>query len=852
MYKFIKNWNKIKQKTPKWYCERNKVITASDVSSILEINPFNSKYEILQNKSKPYKEEDSKNETPATKWGEFHEPLAKKIYETIPLINGNRRVHEVGLIYHSKYKWLAASPDGIVECIENNPEHKWWLLEIKCPFKREFKNKGHKIPSYIWIQTQIQMEVCDLPFCHLLQCKYTRDNEISTLLNKKITTIWRDKNWFDNVALPKLKDFWDLIQKAKKYDTFLNPYPNPKEWVSLDSFSGFLLKDPIIDWLNMYSTHSIVQNLLQKKPITTSGYKNKVKKRLNIFKTIIDKITKYGNENKLNILYISDINEKWNENLSVNKYEVTKKALEENIDILIRPVLLDYKRKIHGIPDIIMKSSVAKNFLKKYHNNINGLRYLSGRNDYTVFCITLKHNFPHNGLLGKWDNLLKNKYTFYASIINNIVKSDKTGVSLIGANTCILFDPDTIDSVDYVKINEGVTWIKTIREKGDDWLECIKSNKIPNNRNIMPNICNKFDQKWRHVKKDLAEKWGELTLLWYCGINQRNRAHDNGIYSWKLNESNLSSNDIVKSLYSDDEEKNDFSSRKRIISSMIDLNRSQTKIYSSRNFGEITEPYIDTENALEVYIDFEVLSGKNINKNYSKRLQTPQDIIYLIGMQWKSPETNSLEFKSFVSYSLTSSSEKKMLNEWWDTVRTLRRQTKSEKVILYHWSPAEERFINRAFKRHSLPHIKEGLESSYYDFRDLMEMFVDAEVVIRDVWGYSVKDVAKGLHKYGLISEVWDDNEKGGDIINSGEGTLVTATNCYKEALLTGCNVNNNPNFRPICEYNKMDCNVLYHLLSFLRKYVYSNDPRQRRRNKRRRGKEDNEQNNYNNKKIKR
>lgn len=833
----LKNWKKIPQKTLEWYEKRNNVITASDVSSILEINPFSSKYEVLLKKSNFFNKNDmnKKNSNPATEWGEYHEPFAKKVYETIPLIDGERYVHDVGLIYHSKYKWLAASPDGIVESLEKNPKHKWWLLEIKCPYRREFKNKGYKTPSYIWIQIQIQMEVCDLPFCHLLQCKYYKNENKSTLLNKKITTIWRDKNWFNNIALPKLQEFWELINKARKYNNFANPYPNPKEWVPIHSFTGFLVKDPIIDWLNMYEYDENIQNLLLKYPKNNSTYKNNIRTKENVFNTLIEKIKKYGIENKLTVLYITDNNEKLNESLSVYKYENTKKALQEGADIIIRPVLLDYKRKIHGIPDIIMKNKVAYNYLKT-HNNINGISHITPDkySGYTIFCTTLKHNFPKKGLLSKWDNVLKSRYSVFLSIVNSITNNNNNLISFIGTNTCLILDPTNIQDSQDLTISNGIEWIRTLRNNGREWLQYINNNEVPKNSNIMPNMCNKFDQKWRYIKRDLAERWGELTLLWYCGINQRNKAHEKGVYSWKEYNNKKTSEDVVLSLYSDNEKEVDytFSNRKRIIKSMIELNRSN-KIYTSKNFGEITEPYIDTQNALEVYIDFEVLSGKNINKNISKRLQTPQNIIYLIGMQWKCPEKNNIEFNSFISSSLTISSEKDMLKEWWNKVKELKRKYDVEKVILYHWSAAEERFLKKAFERHSLSYIKSNLESGNYDLRDLMEMYIDAEVVIRGVWGYSVKDIAKGLHKHGLISEVWDDTEKGGDLINSGEGTIVTATNCYKEILNNGINIKNNPNFTPIINYNKMDCNVLYHLLYFLRTFVYSSDPRQKRRNKR-------------------
>ena len=828
MYNIIKKWNIIKQKSPEWYEERNKVITATDVSSILEINPYHSKYEVLQNKIKTKEEIKivlDTSDNVAITWGEKHEPLAKEYYENMPLINGNRKIHEVGLIYHSKYNWLAASPDGVVENIENNIpiEKKWWLLEIKCPYKREFKNKGYKIPDYIWIQVQIQLEVCDLQFCHLLQCKYVLDeNNISKLDHRKITTILRDKEWFNNIALPKLIEFWDIVLKSKQYNTFVNPYPNPKEWVSINSFNGFLLKDPIIDWLNMYSTTNIINNILNKNLIIDNNYKNKIKDKKNTFKSLVDKIIKYSEDNNYTIINLFKNDEESDNILSVNKYNITQKALIDKIDIIIKPFFIDYKRKIYGCPDILMKNNVVFNYLKLYPNTIGLEKFsYSDKNNYTLFSVTIKKNYPKNGLLSKWDNLLKNKYTFYSSILNTITNNSKTLISLIGINTCILISPETIDN-ECLKINEGIQWIHTLREKGNDWLKYIDSYDIPTERNIMPNMCNKFDQKWRSVKKELAEKWGELTLLWYCGINQRNRAHDKGIYTWKNINSNISSEKIVMSLYANNKDNiKSFSNRKRIINSMICLNRLNDKVFNCRNFGEITEPY-DNHNALEVYIDFEFLP-KSIDK---------KDIIYLIGMKWVCKETNTLKFESFITESLNLVSEKEMIKKWWNTVKKLKKQTKSEKVILYHWSPAEERFLNNAFKRHPLSYIKNNLKSPYYELRDLMEMYVEAEVVIRNVWGYSIKEVAKGLYKHGLISEVWDDTEKGGDNINSGEKTLFIANKCYKE-VENGLNINNNPSFIPLKEYNEMDCNALYYLLIFLRDYIYIKDPRQKRKNDR-------------------
>ena len=795
----------ISQRSEEWFQKRHSIITASDVASILEVHPFVSAYELLQKKVQPYNSSTNIC-TKATEWGEKYESYALEEYKKMPIIEGNKKVHNIGLVIHSDYNWIGASPDGLVQSIDD--KNTYWLLEIKCPYKRNFENKGTKLPRYIWIQVQIQMEVCNLPFCHIYQCKYNNDN----LCASKLTTIQRDKDWFQNIAFPRIQSFYELIQKGKEYSQFENPYPNPCKWVSLHSFYGYLLEDPLLDWLDYYKYEDVIQRCIERNP---SNYHKKNNQKTNIKNNLIEKLQEFSKKNNFTCTYISNLNNKNCESLSIYQYNKTKEAIVQKYDIIIRPVLLDHTKKSYGIADCIIHNKVLKEFCREYNIIIQDLDRIELIDGYVVCCTTLKNSYPYNGLLHKWDKILHKIYTSYANIVEKIIKK-QTNVLLLGNTSGIICKYTNIDC-----INNGISWINTIRNEGKSWLSCINSNVLPSNKKMMPNMCNRYDNIWRNVKKELSEKWGEITLLWYCGIQQRKKAHGKGIYSWK---SNIPIKSFIKSMYTGNEQI--FSKRKNIMSSMIKLHRTNHKIYHSVDFGELSEPFIDTENALEVFIDFEVLPHSVISEKQ-------KETIYLIGMYWKNPETQEFIQNSFISENISLYSEKKMIQEWWKNVKQIRKKYKKEKVILYHWSHAEKKFLDKAFVRHSLHYMKDSLSSGKYDLRDLMEMYVEGEVVIRNVWNYSVKDIAKGLHKNGFIPEVWDDTAKGGDMVQSGEGSIYTATSCYREAIRSGCHVSDVTKFEYLQEYNSMDCKVLYYLLLFLRMYIYTKDPRQIRRNRR-------------------
>jgi putative phage-type endonuclease len=93
-------------------------------------------------------------------WGVKYEPVTVMIYEFM----FGTTVGEFGCIRHPQYNFIGASPDGIN--IDPFNSRYGRMLEIKNIVNREIT--GIPKEEY-WVQTQIQMEVCNLPYCDFME-----------------------------------------------------------------------------------------------------------------------------------------------------------------------------------------------------------------------------------------------------------------------------------------------------------------------------------------------------------------------------------------------------------------------------------------------------------------------------------------------------------------------------------------------------------------------------------------------------------------------------------------------------------------------------------------------------------
>lgn len=151
------------QRTQKWYEFRYNLLSASSIWKALDKE--NYKNQLIYEKCSPLNtaKYNYVNVNSPFHWGQKYEPISQAYYEHVY----NTKIEEFGCIPHSKYDFLGASPDGIN--VDPKSSKYGTMLEIKNIVNRDITGIPKK--EY-WIQTQLQMECCDLNECDFLECRF--------------------------------------------------------------------------------------------------------------------------------------------------------------------------------------------------------------------------------------------------------------------------------------------------------------------------------------------------------------------------------------------------------------------------------------------------------------------------------------------------------------------------------------------------------------------------------------------------------------------------------------------------------------------------------------------------------
>lgn len=178
-------------------------ITARDFPTILGINPYQTAWELLEEKvEKKHPFFGNK----FTEHGNKYEDTGLYLYcnTTNNLLNDgvyNKK--------HPEYNWISGRPDGITN---NN-----CLVEVKCPYNKKFRELSSvdDVPKHYWAQCQVYMEMLNIECCHYVEY-HVRPGAKVDGSEGQITyiAITRDRKWWEE-SLPK------IIAFKEEMDTYI-------------------------------------------------------------------------------------------------------------------------------------------------------------------------------------------------------------------------------------------------------------------------------------------------------------------------------------------------------------------------------------------------------------------------------------------------------------------------------------------------------------------------------------------------------------------------------------------------------------------------------------------------------
>lgn len=199
---FLCAWDRMHhcdQRSQVWYQRRMHMLTASQLATALDKNPYQTRDELIRHYAGVNIGNANKftgNE--ATRHGEKYEDEAVALYEK----RYRTKVLLFGLMpFPQHYGFLGGSVDGVT-CDGT-------LVEVKCPYRRVIKDF---IPSHYIPQVESMMDGFGLSQTHFIEYIPESQWRVSVF---KVHELPRNTDFLSK-NLRKLSDFWSCVMKCRK------------------------------------------------------------------------------------------------------------------------------------------------------------------------------------------------------------------------------------------------------------------------------------------------------------------------------------------------------------------------------------------------------------------------------------------------------------------------------------------------------------------------------------------------------------------------------------------------------------------------------------------------------------
>ncbi len=538
-----------------------------------------------------------------------------------------------------------------------------------------------------------------------------------------------------------------------------------------------------------------------------------------------DEVCKFLNE-KFNGNIVNIVNDPRTD-INHESFQLTFEKMKEGVPIITQAMLYNYENKTFGVADILVRSDwinyIFNNNVLDHQEEIYKAPYLEGDYHYRVIDIKwttvelcangklIRNNqrFPaykgqlaiYNAALGILQGYTPNKaYIMAKSWKYSAERVNYTGYNcfdLLGEIDYENFDKDYLE-----KTADAVHWVRNVRYNGREWT-CVP----PSVPELYPNMCNRYDNPYHKVKKEIASKIQELTEIWMIGTKNRNIAHDKGIFKWS--DENCNSKNIG------------INGKKvaPIVDKIIDINRTIDGPLIKPDV--ISNNYNDwqTKKDIEFFIDFEGLNSIFYNRDMDiEDSKQNENIIFLIGVGYE--ENGKWNYIPFFMRGMNKTEEERAIQEFVDFIEFKVEEHMAKYNIqnrnlcfptFYHWGHAEITMFNNINRKFNNKWKRWQNSILWIDF---CKIFQTEPIVVKNAKKFNLKEIARAFKSHGLINTVWDESG-----IDCGLSAMIDATDFYRQL-----NENNgllteemNKVFTEIIEYNEIDCKTVWEIVEYLR-----------------------------------
>lgn len=576
------------------------------------------------------------------------------------------------------------------------------------------------------------------------------------------------------------------------------------KWVSATQTRNYLLGDPILDWLKLYSktlpfSVELPPSLPDEKGIPSSFTEFIMKRGKDFEEYIMAKLkARFG-------AHVVDIGASFNHppyvDTSELKFFQTLEAMKRGVPFIYNCCVRNSDNQTHGIPDLLVRSdylnSITSNASIEQDVAMMKAHNLPGKYHYVVIDIKfttlhLKADGTHllnQGSIPAYKGQLRiyteavGKMQGYepscAYLLGRGVQYTSKGTSYKIRNSFDRLGTVNFESADSEFIDltaQAVEWIRGVRENGREWNPLDVGN-IPSE--MYPNMSNTYDYPWTSVKKEIASRTKELTSLWYVSTKHRDKAHSQEIYSYD------NPNCCAKSLGLPSS-----GSVAPILDRIIRINRDECKEVMIPSHIDLNESKDDR--TMFFYVDFETLSDFfTLDNSY-------ESMICQIGVGWEFG--GEWRYKSLCVKTLSQSEEKEICSQFVNTIREVLKTHKMSDAVLVHWSSAETSSWVKVIEKH----FNNKNSSVTMRWLDLLGIFKENQVVIKDCFSYGLKDVTKALARHGKVSKNLYNN------IGISDG--MDASYLIYLASLEG-DISQSKRMAKVVQYNEQDCRSLYEIM---------------------------------------